>query len=162
MRQASTFVSSALQHSKEALDEAVRARQSTKMASILDRPLDSANHPTKMKLHARDSPTRGDAVKMMLRTAAVDPPSMLRKPGFMSARTEASFAAAASLGNDRCLPTGTGSTTVTRRRLVEPIDSRNPRVGRGMAKIYNGEIHAIRCIVYTMHLQARGLDLFLI
>jgi len=129
----------AVQPAREALDVALRMRQTARMAQDQEKPSAAATRPAKSHTPARESPTRGGA----LYVGAVDHrASMIRPPGFMSARTEASFAAAASLGRDRPL---SAAASTTRRRLVEPVDSCNPRVGRGMAKIYNGAVHAIRC-----------------
>jgi hypothetical protein len=143
MRNATT-----LSGAREALDAAVRVRQTARTTLAQD------NHP--LKIPARDSPTSGNAV---VAGHHVGPPSsrpsLLKTPGFMSARAESSFAAAASLGSDQpplVGPYNGLSRTATRRRLVEPVDSANPRVGRGMAKIYSGALHAIRCaLVCSVH-----------
>ena len=149
----------AVQPAKEALDAAVRVRQNARMALPLQS--DSATRSSKLPIPAAAQDSAGG--NMLVVAGASDPdwprPSMLKIPGFMSAKTEASFAAAASLGTDRPHPS---NRSCTRRRLVEPVDSRNPRVGRGMAKIYSGEMHAIRycaCILplYCTHLHAHGL-----
>jgi hypothetical protein len=148
-----------VQPAKDALDAAVRARQSARMSLSQDKPLDSANRPTKMQGPARDSPSKGAAA-----TDAAAPnctASKLKTPGFISARAEASFAATASLASDRSVQLGpSGTAALTRRRLVEPVDSRNPRVGRGMAKIYNGELHAIRSMLATASACAIGSSHF--
>lgn len=138
-----TSAGGAVQPAQEALDAAVRIRQSARMAQSREKPWDSTNPSSRMLEPARvgSSEGGGTAVPAASSTAA----SKLKTPGFISARTEASFAAATSLASDRPVPFGTTSATSTRRRLVEPVDSRHPRVGRGMAKIYSGELHAIRC-----------------
>jgi hypothetical protein len=130
----------AVQPAKEALDAAVRVRQNARMALPLQP--DSATRSSKLPIPAAAQDSAGGN---MLAVAGPDwpRPSMLKIPGFMSAKTEASFAAAASLGTDRPHRDPT-NRSCTRRRLVEPVDSRNPRVGRGMAKIYSGDMHAIR------------------
>jgi hypothetical protein len=136
MRNATT-----LSGAREALDAAVRVRQTTRTTLARD------NRPLKIQIPARDSPTSGNAV-VAAHVGASSRPSLLKTPGFMSARAESSFAAAASLGSDQpplVGPYNGLSRTATRRRLVEPVDSANPRVGRGMAKIYSGALHAIRC-----------------
>ena len=139
MHYANAFGGGAVQPAKEALDAAVRMRQAARTPQVKDKPFLAATRNAKILVPARESPTRGDAVFV----GSVDQRlSMLKPPGFMSAKTEASFAAAASLGSDR--PLSAAALTTTRRRLVEPVDSRNPRVGRGMAKIYSGEVHAMR------------------
>jgi hypothetical protein len=134
----------AVQPAKEALDAAVRIRQTARMTLVQDQPLhlDSANRASKIQVLAQDSPSRG--ATHAVSGASTHRPSMLKIPGFMSAKTEAKFAAAASLGSDQSFSADCSNRTSTRRRLVEPVDSRNPRVGRGMAKIYSGEMHAIR------------------
>jgi hypothetical protein len=137
MRNATT-----LSGAREALDAAVRVRQTTRTTLARD------NRPLKIQIPARDSPTSGNAVVAAHVGAPSSRPSLLKTPGFMSARAESSFAAAASLGSDQpplVGPYNGLSRTATRRRLVEPVDSENPRVGRGMAKIYSGALHAIRC-----------------
>jgi hypothetical protein len=133
---------SAVQPAKEALEAAVRMRQIAKTNVYQDHPLDSTNRSTKLLPSARGGPSEGSAAAVP--AASSTAVSKLKTPGFISARTEASFAAAASLASDRPVSFSAASATVTRRRLVEPVDSRNPRVGRGMAKIYNGDLHAIR------------------
>jgi hypothetical protein len=141
MRNATT-----LSGAREALDAAVRVRQTARTTLAQD------NHP--LKIPARDSPTSGNAV-VAAHVGASSRPSQLKTPGFMSARAESSFAAAASLGSDQpplVGPYNGLSRTATRRRLLEPVDSAKPRVGRGMAKIYSGALHAIRCeLVCSVH-----------
>jgi hypothetical protein len=139
------MVGGAVQPAKEALDAAVRMRQNARMSLVQHQPLhlDSANRSSKIQVLAEDSPSGGAALEVS--GASNYHPSMLKIPGFMSAKIEAKFAAAASLGRDQPVSSAHPSNrTSTRRRLVEPVDSRNPRVGRGMAKIYSGEMHAIR------------------
>jgi hypothetical protein len=126
---------------REALDAAVRVRQTARTTLAQD------NRPSKIQIPSRDSPTSGNATVAQTGAASCRP-SLLKTPGFMSARAETSFAAAASLGSDQpplVGPYNGLSRTATRRRLVEPVDSAYPRVGRGMVKIYSGALHAIRC-----------------
>ena len=148
-------MASDVQPAREALDVAVRMRHTAKMTASQpqpqDKPTQLENRPSKMHVTAQDSAggsPRG--TKLSVSGASDHRPSMLKIPGFMSARCESSFAAVASLGADRPLSASAAhasNKSLMRGRLVEPVDSRNPRVGRGMAKIYSGEMHAIRCVL---------------
>ena len=135
-------MASDVQPAREALDVAVRMRHTANMTASQDKP---KTHVTAQD-GARGSP---GGTKLSVSGASDHRPSMLKIPGFMSARCESSFAAAASLGADRPLSASAHASnkSLMRGRLVEPVDSRNPRVGRGMAKIYSGEMHAIRCVL---------------
>jgi hypothetical protein len=146
-------MASDVQPAREALDVAVRMRHTAKMTASQDKPtqLDARNRPLKTHVTAQDSAGGSPGgTKLSVSGASDHRPSMLKIPGFMSARCESSFAAVASLGADRPLSASAAhasNKSLMRGRLVEPVDSRNPRVGRGMAKIYSGDMHAIRCVL---------------
>ena len=136
-------MASDVQPAREALDVAVRMRHTANMTASQDKP--------KTHVTAQDSAGGSPGgTKLSVSGASDHRPSMLKIPGFMSARCESSFAAVASLGADRPLSASAAhasNKSLMRGRLVEPVDSRNPRVGRGMAKIYSGDMHAIRCVL---------------
>ncbi len=141
-----------VQPAREALDVAVRMRHTANMTASQDKPTQlDRNRPSKMHVTAQDSAGGSPGgTKLSVSGASDHRPSMLKIPGFMSARCESSFAAVASLGADRPLSASAArapNKSLMRGRLVEPVDSRNPRVGRGMAKIYSGDMHAIRCVL---------------